>query len=147
MHLLLGEKFRRVTLIAFCRYGEHALAVQCQRRFVQGNVLEEGMHSGQTGISRARRVASATLKMVKELGEKSSIEILYSQFRGRPFKLFGSILKQQTEGIAVAGYRMRTGAELVQQSIGKEMLKEGWQGLNVHLLCTCTGAPNRSAAS
>ena len=65
--LFLRKKLNRTPLIPFGGDREDPLAVECECRFVEGRVAEEGMQGRKAIVSALWRVAPFALEIVKEL--------------------------------------------------------------------------------
>jgi len=79
--LFLREKLNRTSLVALCRDGKEALAVQGKGRFTEGHVLEEGLEGGEAIVSCPGAVASFIFKVIEELFEEGDVEVLQTEFR------------------------------------------------------------------
>lgn len=68
----------------------------------------------------------------QKLAQKGGVEFFQAKFGWLPSEALRGEAEQQAEGVTVAGYRVRTGAQLSEQPVGKEALEEGREAMGGH---------------
>lgn len=98
-------------------------------RFIEGRVPEECVQRRKTVVARPGAVAPVEFEVLEEIAQEGGIEILQTEVGRRPSKVLCGETQQQAEGVPIAGHRMRTRAELSEQSIREETLEVGKKSL------------------
>jgi hypothetical protein len=95
-------------------------------------VSEKGVQSRQAIVSRSGTVAACELKVFQKLPDKGRIDIFRPQLGWRAAKMLGGVLEQQTKGVPVRRYSVRTRPQLCPQTIGEEKLNQGLKAGGAH---------------
>ena len=72
---LSAQEVYRFGLMAFAGDGQYALSQRAQARFLEGDVMKEGMNGGQTNVTRLGLVAPLFFHVVEEAANKHSIQV------------------------------------------------------------------------
>jgi hypothetical protein len=119
---LAGQELHGASLKPFEGHCQDLLAVTRQCWLIQANVSEESVDGAHPTVTSASAVAAILLKMLEERAYQLGIQVLDVQLTGLTPVMFGSKFQQQSEGVAITGNRVGAGAQLPQQSVGKEPL-------------------------
>ena len=82
--LFVGQKFYRPARKPLRRESQNPLALQGQRRLMNGHKLEEGVQGGQAVITSPRTVGTLVFEVIEEFTHEGDIEIFHAQLGRRP---------------------------------------------------------------
>jgi hypothetical protein len=119
---LAGQELHGASLKPFEGHRQHLLAVTRHGWLIQANIPEEGVYGAHPAVTSASAVVAILLKVLEESAHQLGIQVLYLQVTGLTLVMLGSKFEQQSEGVAITGDRMGAGAQLSEQSVGKEPL-------------------------
>jgi hypothetical protein len=117
------QKSDRPPFVPFGRHREDSLRMQRMGRFLESDVLKEGMNRRQADIAGASPILSVILEMIEEITDEGHVQILDREIRGCFTEPFFCKTEEQTEGIAIPRDCMGACLLLSKQSIRKEGLK------------------------
>ena len=92
-------------------------------RFLESDVLKEGMNRRQADIAGASPILSVILEMIEEITDEGHVQILDREIRGCFTEPLFCKTEEQTERIAIPRDCMGACSLLSKQSIRKEGLK------------------------
>jgi hypothetical protein len=104
------------------RHRQNALTVGCKSRLIEANIPKESVDGAQTIVAAASAVAAILFEMLEKRAHQFGIQVFHLQIAGVATVMFGSKFEQQSEGISITGDGVGAGAQLSQQSVGKEPL-------------------------
>jgi hypothetical protein len=122
--LFAGEEFDGPTFVAFRRHREYLLTQQGMRRLLESNILKKRMNRSQANVASASGILAAILKVVKEIADKTRIQIFEHEIRRRFAQPFFCEMQEQPEGVTIPRYGVRTRPPLPKQAICKERLQK-----------------------
>jgi hypothetical protein len=93
-------------------------------RFLQSDILEEGVDCGQPRIPSASGVLSDLFQVFQESAKKRWIEVFDRQIRWHFSESVFGELQKQAEGIPISCYGVRARLPLPKEPICKEGLKK-----------------------
>ena len=141
-----GQKAHFGALLSLRRDREHALDHVGVIRMAQLGEAKQGMNRDQTGVPGARAVATVLFEVVEECVDHGHVEIGKKQLRRRLAEPGSGEREQESEGVTVGSYRVRTGLAFAKQALGEERLESRRQGAHCSSPEACS-TPSRWEAA
>jgi hypothetical protein len=106
---------------------EHALRQGGVLGVSQRAVVKEGVDRGEPDVAGAGGVPALLLEVLKKRADRRRVEVGDLQLRWRRPGCPVDVAKEESEGVAVAGDRVRADASLTDQPVGEVRLKRWCQ--------------------